>query len=315
MMRRRLLYIYLMLLLSVLMLAACSASPEDTGPADDRLNVVATTTLVGDIVRNIGGEQIDLSVLLPVGADPHNFEPTPKDVALVSDADLIFTNGAGLENFMNRLLENAGGQAAIISLSDGLELIPATEEEDHAGETETDHEDDDPHVWMDPANVQHWVKRIERTLSEADPANAAVYKANAQAFRQELIELDGWISQQIAEVPQANRKIVSDHVVFGYFAKRYGFEQVGAVIPSISTLAAPSAQELADLVDMINKLGVKAIFVDSAVNPALAQRIAGDTGIQLIPVYSGSLSAADGPAATYLDFMRANVSAIIQALR
>ncbi len=130
-----------------------------------------------------------------------------------------------------------------------------------------------------------------------------------------MTDLDGWISQQVAQVPQANRKIVSDHVVFGYFAKRYGFEQVGAVIPSISTLAAPSAQELADLEDVIQKLGVRAIFVDSTVNPALSQRIASDTGMQLVPIYSGSLSAADGPAATYLDFMRANVSAIVQALK
>ena len=277
--------------------------------------MVATTTLVGDIVRNIGGEKIDLSVLLPVGADPHNFEPAPRDVALVSDADLIFTNGAGLESFMTRLLENAGTQASPVSLSDDLELIPSTEEESHAGETEISHEDGDPHVWMDPNNVQQWVNHIEQALSEADPANAATYKANAQVYRQALIDLDGWISQQVAQVPQANRKIVSDHVVFGYFAKRYGFEQVGAVIPSISTLAAPSAQELADLEDVIKKLGIRAIFVDSAVNPALSQRIASDTGMQLVPIYSGSLSAADGPAATYLDFMRANVSAIVQALK
>lgn len=277
--------------------------------------MVATTTLVGDIVRNIGGEKIDLSVLLPVGADPHNFEPAPRDVALVSDADLIFTNGAGLESFMSRLLKNAGGQATVISLSDGLELIPSAEEESHAGETEISHEGGDPHVWMDPNNVQHWVNRIEQVLSEADPAKAATYKANAQAYRQALTDLDGWISQQVAQVPQANRKIVSDHVVFGYFAKRYGFEQVGAVIPSISTLAAPSAQELADLQDVIQKLGIRAIFVDSAVNPALSQRIASDTGMQLVPIYSGSLSAADGPAATYLDFMRLNVSAIVQALK
>lgn len=277
--------------------------------------MVATTTLVGDIVRNIGGDRIDLSVLLPLGADPHNFEPAPKDVALVSDADLIFTNGAGLESFMTRLLENSGVQSTPVSLSDGLELIASTEEESHEGETETSQEDGDPHVWMDPNNVQHWVQRIEQALSAADPANAATYKANAQAYRQALIELDGWISQQVTQVPQANRKIVSDHVVFGYFARRYGFEQVGAVIPSISTLAAPSAQELADLEDAIKKLRVKAIFVDSTVNPALSQRIASDTSLQLVPIYSGSLSAAGGPAATYLDFMRTNVSAIVQALK
>jgi len=297
----------------MLFLAACSAPPAESSTPTGTLKVVATTTMIGDIVRNIGGEQIDLSVLLPVGTDPHNFEPSPKDIALISDADIVFTNGAGLESFMTRLLENAGGNANIISLSDGLELIDATEEGVHAGETAGG--GSDPHVWMDPNNVQHWVDRIEQALSEADPEHAATYKANAQAYRQALSDLDGWISQQVAQVPQANRKIVSDHVVFGYFAKRYGFEQVGAVIPSISTLAAPSAQELADLEDAIKKLGVRAIFVDSTVNPTLSQRIASDTHTQLVPIYSGSLSAADGPAATYLDFMRANVSAIVQALK
>jgi manganese/iron transport system substrate-binding protein len=168
---------------------------------------------------------------------------------------------------------------------------------------------------MDPANVQSWVDRIKQVLSEADPGHAATYQANTQTYRQALSDLDIWISQQVAQVPQAKRKIVSDHVVFGYFARRYGFEQVGAVIPSISTLASPSAQELASLEETIKNLGVRAIFVDSTVNPALSQRIASDTQTQVVPIYSGSLSPAGGPAATYLDFMRANVSAIVQALK
>jgi manganese/iron transport system substrate-binding protein len=275
--------------------------------------VVATTTLIGDIVKNIGGEHIDLSVLLPIGADPHNYEPSPKDLALVANADVVFTNGAGLEGFMTKLLENAGSTATIISLSDGLTLIDAAKEGAQA--ESTDHGGSDPHVWMDPDNVQHWVERIEQVLGEADPEHTAAYQANAQAYRQALSDLDAWIIQQVAQVPQANRKIVSDHVVLGYFAKRYGFEQVGAVIPSISTLASPSAQELASLEETIKNLGVRAIFVDSTVNPALSQRIASDTQTQVVPVYSGSLSPADGPAATYLDFMRANVAAIVQALK
>jgi ABC-type Zn uptake system ZnuABC Zn-binding protein ZnuA len=264
-------------------------------------------------VKNIGGDQIDMSVLLPPGADPHNFEPSPKDIVLVSEADLIFINGAGLESFMARLLENTGGNATVVSLSDGLELIDAAEEGGHAGGSNDG--GSDPHVWMDPNYVQHWVTRIEQALSEADPGHAAAYKANGQNYRQALSDLDGWIIRQVAQVPEVNRKIVSDHVVFGYFARRYGFEQVGAVIPSISTLASPSAQELADLEDAIQTLGVRAIFVDSTVNPALSQRIASDTHTQLVPIYSGSLSNNSGPAATYLDFMRTNVSAVVQALK
>ena len=312
-MKHPFLLIGFLILLVLLPLSACSIPAPRTSAPSGKLKVVATTTLIGDIVKNIGGEQIDLSVLLPIGADPHNYEPSPKELTLVANADVLFTNGAGLEGFMTRLLENADSQASIIALSDGLTLIDAAEEDDHAGDP--DHGGSDPHVWMDPTNVEHWVDRIEQALSEADPEQAATYQANAQAYRQALSDLDAWISQQVAQVPQANRKIVSDHVVFGYFAKRYGFEQVGAVIPSISTLAAPSAQELADLVDIINQLGVRAIFVDSTVNPALSQRIASDTHTQLVPIYSGSLSAADGPAATYLDFMRANVSAIVHALK
>lgn len=312
-MNRRSYAIAALLVLCLLFLAACSAPPGESSATTVRLKVVATTTLVGDIVKNIGGDTIDLSVLLPLGTDPHNFEPSPKDIALVSDADVIFTNGAGLESFMSRLLENAGSKAPVISLSDGLELIPAAEVEGHAGAN--DPGTSDPHVWMDPNNVQHWVDRTEQALSDADPKNAATYKSNAQAYRQALSDLDSWISQQVDQVPQANRKIVSDHVVFGYFAKRYGFEQVGAVIPSVSTLAAPSAQELADLEDVIKNLGVKAIFVESTVNPALSQRVASDTNTQLVPFFSDSLSAAGGPAATYLDFMHANVTAITQALK
>jgi ABC-type Zn uptake system ZnuABC Zn-binding protein ZnuA len=301
------------ILLALLPLSACSSRAPGTSAPFGELKVVATTTLIGDIVKNIGGEQIDLSVLLPIGADPHNYEPSPKELTLVADADVVFTNGAGLEGFMTRLLENAGSQASIISLSEGLTLIDAAEEDGPTGDP--DHGGSDPHVWMDPANVKQWVDRIEQVLSEADPEQAATYQANAQAYRQALSDLDAWISQQVVQVPQANRKIVSDHLVFGYFARRYGFEQVGAVIPSISTLASPSAQELAALEEIINSLGVKAIFVDSTVNPGLSQRIASDTQIQVVPVYSGSLSPAAGPAATYLDFMRANVTAIVQALK
>jgi manganese/iron transport system substrate-binding protein len=302
-----------LLLLIILFLAACSAPPETSSTPAGKLKVVATTTLVGDIVKNVGAENIDLSVLLPLGADPHNFDPSPKDIALVSDADVVFTSGAGLESFMAKLLENAGGSATVVSLSDGLELIPASQEETLVGED--DHGSFDPHVWMDPNNVQHWLDRIEGALSEADPAHVAAYQANAAAYRQALSDLDAWITQQVAQVPQANRKIVADHLVFGYFSRRYGFEQVGAVIPSISTLASPSAQDLAVLEDSIKNLGVRAIFVNSTVNPALSQRIASDTHTQLVPIYSGSLSPADGPAATYLDFMRANVTAIVQALK
>lgn len=159
-----------------------------------------------------------------------------------------------------------------------------------------------------------WVDNIQRTLSELDAANADTYAANAAAYKVELQSLDSWIREQVAAVPEANRKLVTDHAVFGYFANRYGFQQTGAVIPGYSTLSEPSAQEVASLEDTLRAAGVKAIFVGNTANSALAQRVAGDAGVQVVPVYTGSLGRADGPAATYLDYMRYNVGAFVSAL-
>lgn len=292
-------------------LSACSPTPGASSSPAGRLKVVATTTLLGDVVRNIGGDKIDLAVLLPVGTDPHTFEPAPQDIATVAGADLLFTNGAGYEAFLQRLLENAGGKAKVVPVSDGLQLLNAATE----GAQESGQGSADPHVWMDPDNVASWTDKIEQALSTADPANADAYKSSADAYRQKLKELDGWISQQVAQIPEADRKLVNDHLTFGYFARRYGFEQVGAVIPGFSSMASPSAQELAGLEDAIRKLNVKAIFVGKTVNSSLSQRVADDTHTRLVFVYTESLSPPDGPASTYLDFMRFDVDAIVLALK
>ncbi len=307
------------LALLVIFVSACSGATATTPPASTKLNVVATTTLVGDVVRQIGGDAIQVAVLLPVGVDPHRFEPTPQDAVLLSKADMIFANGAGLEEFLSRLLESAAGNAPVIQVSDGIQLMKSTEEheatEEQESSTEQAHEGGDPHVWMDPNLVLVWVDNIQKALVQQDPANAALYQSNAAAYRKQLTDLDAWVRQQVDQVPQANRRLVTDHQSLGYFAARYGFEQVGAVIPSFTSLAEPSAQEMATLEDAIQKLGVKAVFVDSAVNPTLSQRVAEDTHVHLVTFYSGSLSAADGPAGNYLDYIRYNVGVIVSALK
>lgn len=305
----------------VLMLSACAPSDSSApggsgGAAGGPLKVVATTTIVGDVVRQVGGDAIDLTVMLPAGADPHGFEPAPADIAAVNKASAVFINGLELESFLTSMLENAGGNARMVAVSDGITPLAGVEEH----EEETDHEEeehggDDPHTWTDPNNVMVWVDNIQRTLSELDPANAGTFAANAAAYRADLQALDGWIRQQVAAVPEARRKLVTDHAVFGYFADRYGFEQVGAVVPGYSTLAEPSAQEVASLEDALRELNVKAIFVGNTVNSALSQRVADDTGIQIVPVYTGSLSDAAGPAATYRDYMRYNVAEFVDALK
>jgi ABC-type Zn uptake system ZnuABC Zn-binding protein ZnuA len=275
----------------------------------ERLRVVATTTIVGDVVRAVGGDAIALTVLLPVGADPHTFEPTPQDVAAVADAHVVFVNGAGLEVFLEPLLANAGGGAKVVVVSAGIPFRRlGSEHEGEAGEV-------DPHVWFDPLNVVIWTRNIERALSTLDPANSETYAANAARYEAALRELDAWIREQVAQVPPQRRKLVTDHAVFGYFADRYGFEQVGAIMPGFSSAAQPAAQELARLEDAIRALGVPAVFVGTTVNPTLAQRIAEDTGVQLVFLYTGSLSEPGGPADSYLALMRYNVTAIVEALK
>lgn len=305
----------LLWLVLLAVLPACTAAPAPA-PADSKLKVMATTTIVGDVVRQVGGQAVAVTTLLPVGADPHTFQPTPREVAQVADARVIFANGAGLEEFLKPMLENAGGGAQVISLSDGIQLLQAGDESgEPAHPGEDDHSAGDPHTWFDPQNVILWTQVIEKKLGELDPSDAATYTANAQAYRAELRGLDEWIQSQVEQLPAENRKLVTDHTSFTYFAARYGFEQVGALVPAYSTLAQPSAQELAALEESIRSLGVKAVFVEQAANPTLAQRVAQDSGVPVVPLYNGSLSAPGGPAGTYIDFMRYNVAAIVKALQ
>ncbi|RPI32857.1 MAG: zinc ABC transporter substrate-binding protein [Chloroflexota bacterium] len=304
----------LLLALVSLLAQACSRVPEDNGLQPGKLNVMASTTIVADVVRSVGGEAVQVTSLLPPNSDPHSFEPTPQDVARMDSADVIFLNGAGMERPLELLIQKSGVQATVVSVSEGVALrdFDAAAGDVHE---EDEHQGADPHVYMDPNNVAIWVDNIAETLAGLDPTHAEAYQANAQKYKAELENLDQWIKEQVAQTPVENRKLVSDHSLFGYFAERYGFTQVGAVIPSYTSVAEPSAQELAELQNKIRELGVKAIFVDRAVNPALSERIAEDTGIPVVLVYTGSLGEEGGEAGSYIEFIRYNVNAIVNALK
>ena len=308
-MTRKILPILTLFLGVLLILSGCSRL-ANAPAASGRLKVVATTSIIGDVVANIGDDLIDLTVLMPAGADPHSFEPSPQQIAALSDADIIFVNGFDLEESLKPVLDSAASPDKIVAVSDGVDPILFAGKDAEAGEGGQRY---DPHVWMDPNNVIIWTQNIEDALSKADPDHADAYHRNAEAYREQLQELDDWIQTKIA--PLLPLKVVTDHKVFGYFARRYGIEQAGAIIPSYSAMAQPSAQELAQLEDAIKQLGVQAILVGNTVNPSLAKRVAEDTGVQLIPIYTGSLSGPDGPASTYLDFMRYNVNAIVKAAK
>jgi ABC-type Zn uptake system ZnuABC Zn-binding protein ZnuA len=314
--------------------------------------VLATESFLADIAQNVAGDRLQVETLIPLGLDPHAFEPTPQDVVRIADADILIVNGAGFEAWLQEVLDNAGGERLVVEASAGLETRPMDEahgdeahadeahageahadeahadeahaDEAHAGEAHADeahadehhHEGGDPHFWFDPTNVAVYAANIRDGLAALDPDGAAIYAANAEAYTAQLDELDGWIQEQVAQIPAERRLLVTNHESLGYFADRYGFRVVGTVIPSFSTGAAPSAQQLAELADHIKEAGVPVIFLETGASAQLAEQLALETDIQVVTeLYSHSLSAADGPAPTYIDMMRYNTEAIVAALQ
>ncbi|NOX60632.1 MAG: zinc ABC transporter solute-binding protein [Chloroflexi bacterium] len=300
-------YIAPAFVLALLILSGCASAQtaKNSAPASaDRLKVVATNSIVGDVVAQVGGDAIELTVLIKPGVDPHGYEATPRDAAALADADVLFVNGFGLEEALKSLIDSARAEGKlVVALSEGVPPLSLSSNEGAV----------DPHTWTDPNNVIIWVNHIEQTLSRLDPNNAEAYADRAEDYRRQLSELDAWIREQTGKIPEPNRKIVSDHAIFGYYARQYGFEQY-AITGGFSSLAEPSAQQLAQLEDQIRRLGVPAVFVGNTVNPALAQRVAQDTGAQLYVVYTGSLSKPDGPAGAYLDYMRYNTNTFVRGL-
>jgi len=290
-----------------LILGACNRQATEQDP--NRLQLMATTSIVGDIVRQVGGEYVDVEILLPLGTDPHAFTPTPNDISRLVEAELVFINGAGLEEFLAPMIESAGVDVRLVDLSESLPLRSLENEPADEGHG------DDPHTWMDPNNVIVWVQLIAATLSQLDAQHQAVYQDHAAQLQTELEELDLWVRTEVGRIPVEQRQMVTDHLVFGYFADRYGFDQVGAIIPGFSTLAEPSAQELAQLEDAIIALNIPALFVSWSTNQNLADRIAEDTGVRVVPLYTHSLSPAGEAAEHYQDFIRYNVNAIVEGLR
>jgi ABC-type Zn uptake system ZnuABC Zn-binding protein ZnuA len=310
------------------------------------LKVLAAETFLADIAQNVAGERFKVEVLMPIGVDPHGFEPTPQDVARVADSQVLIVNGAGFEEFLDELLQNAGGERQIIEASAGLTQRPAqisegmsqahedehdehAAEEEHTTEAEHGHEGEakhtaeeshhhqgDPHFWFDPTLVIKYVENIRNGLSQADPNGAAIYAANADRYIAQLKELDGWIAEQVKQVPPERRLLVTNHESLGYFADRYGFKVVGTIVPNVSPTSSPSAGQVAELIEHIKEIGAPAIFLETGANPQLADQVAKETGIKIeTQLFSHSITAPDGPAPTYIDMMKYNTHKIVEALK
>lgn len=227
-----------------------------------RLRVVATTTQVTALVQVVAGDKIDLTGIFKANVDPHEFEPTPGDLRAIADADLILKNGLGMEGGLDDAIRNSGTKASIIETFAGVQLRKGDQESPLG----------DPHVWHSVPNAIIMLNNIRDALSGSDPANAEIFKANAAAYEKKLTDLDQYIMAQIVSIPAPNRKIVSDHDTFGYYADRYGLAVVGSVIPSMTTAYQPSAQQLQELIASIRAKNVKAIFTESSIPPSWRSR-------------------------------------------
>jgi len=286
------------------------------GQSDDgRLRVVATTTQVGSVAREIGGEDIELRVLLQPGAEAHDYEMTPAAAAAVEDADIILRSGAGLESWLDDALETIGTPEGTRDTSDGVTLREPDEpgdEDDHGEEEADDHGEADPHYWLSAPNAVVMVENVEAALAAADAPNASAFAERADGLIERLEAADAEIRSLLAEIPDDERGIVTNHDALGYFIDEYGLRFVGSVFPSLDVSAEPGPGELAALVETIRAEGVVAIFSESAVSPELASTIAAETDAEVIdePLYTDSLGP-DGSGADTLDGMLLHNATVI----
>jgi ABC-type Zn uptake system ZnuABC Zn-binding protein ZnuA len=285
-----------------LLAAGCGQS---AGSDDGRLEVVATTTEVGDWVQAVGGDAVAIDQVLEPNTDPHEYEPRPSDIEAAAGAELVFANGDGVDDWIDEVVSDSGSDAEIVDLGAAVPYrLP--------GEAGADSTAYDPHWWHDPRNAEAAVREIERRLAAAEPSKSPLFRRNAERYLARLRALDRGIARCFDAVPAARRKLVTDHDAFGYFARRYGIEVVGAVIPSQTTQSQPSAQDLSELARTVEEEGVSAIFPESSLSPKLAEAIARQTGASAErTLYGDSLGPEGSAGATYLGMEAANADAMV----
>ena len=285
----------------VLLVAGCGGTSVSP-PAAATVHVVTTTTVFADIVRNIGGDRVSVVSIIPSGAGPEDYEPRPDDAQRLADADLIVSNGVGLDDFLDKLIAAAGeGAAPHLVLGDGIPTINV------GGEP-------NPHFWLDPTLVRdHYLPAIAASLAKVDPADAATFEANRAAYAAKLDTLDAANVAKIATIPAANRKLVTFHDAFPYFAAHYGFEVVGVVMANPGQ--EPSAADLVALVEKVKAAGVKAVFSESQFNPKLVQTLADEAGVSQVVTTLYNDTVGPPPKDTYLTMMAWNVDQVVQALK
>ncbi|EJN07028.1 metal ABC transporter substrate-binding protein [Herbaspirillum sp. YR522] len=281
--------------------------------AADPIAVVASFSILGDIVAKVGGERIAVTTLVGPDQDAHVFQPAPADIKAVARARLLVVNGLGFEGWIERLAQSAGYRGSIVTASAGIKArARADDHDDH--DHDHHHGGHDPHAWQDPQNVVVYVDNIARALAALDPAGAEVYGRNAKAYVARIEELDRWALQQFAQVPQAKRRVITSHDAFEYFGAHYKVRFLAA--QGVSTDSEPSAREVAALIRQIRSERIRALFFENMSNPRLLEQIAREAGVT--PggkLYADALSGRGGPAPDYLSLMRYNITQLLEKIR
>lgn len=285
------------------------------------LPVSATTTIVADFVKAVGGKRVSVNVIVPAGGDTHSFQPTTAAIRGLSGSRALFANGAGLEPWLPRL-QAAAPRVRVTELTKGLKLHEADHGHDGEGHGEQEgagHDEHgalDPHAWWDPGLAAGYVRNVQGALTRLDPAGKVSYANNAAAYLGQLQALDAYARKQFARVPAPRRRFVTNHDSLHYLAERYGLTVIGAVIPGGGTEREPSARELATLVQAVKKNGVRVIFTENTVNARLAQTLARETGAKVAPpLYTDALGPRASAGETYLKAFRSNVDTMVRALK
>lgn len=299
----------------VALLAACGGDPQSSAVSGSGPVRVATSiSPFADMLRQVGGDRVTVIALIPPGADAHTYQPGPKDVKQLGDVRAIFLNGSGLEKSLEGIIEhNTPAGARVVALSEGLTPIEFEEEAvGPASKSGDDHGDEgpNPHFWLDVQNAKRYVQKMRDTLGEVDPEGRAVYTANSERYLKELDETDAYIKQQVATIPAAQRKLMTFHDAFPYFAKAYGLEAVGFVVRAPGR--EPSAREIKELGETIKSEGVKTVFKEPQLNAKLLDRAAKDAGVKVDVLYSDALTK-EIPG--YVQMMRTNADKVAQGLR
>ena len=268
--------------------------------AQDRLNVVASFSILGDFVRNVGGDRVNVTTLVGANSDAHVYVPAPADAKKVAEAKLVFVNGLGFEGWLSRLLKSAGGKASVVTATSGIAPLKLGS-------------DADPHAWQSVGNAKIYVANIRDALAAAAPANADGFKSRANAYLADLDALEREVRAAIETIPESRRKVISTHSAFGYFAAAYGIEFIAPL--GVSTESEASARDIAGIINQVRAAGIPAVFLENITDPRLMGRIAAETGARVGgTLYSDSLTGEKGDSPTYIAMVRHNIKALTSAL-